>query len=89
MFLVYIWLYTLILSFVWWLFVVIRIHAYKFKNFSYNITKVTNSLFVFLLILSLLWYFIIISWTNLLSNYDVYLNDPEKNDYNDYYEVDY
>ena len=59
MLLVYIWLYTLFLIIIWWFFIVARIHAYKFKNFSNNIVKVTNILFIILVILSLLWYWVI------------------------------
>ena len=54
--------YTLVLALLWWLFIVAKIHAYKFKNFSNNITKVTNILLFFLIFLSLLWYILIFVW---------------------------
>lgn len=59
MFLVYLGIYTFILLMVWWFFIVAKIHAYKFKNFSYNIEKVTITLFIFLLVLSIIWYILI------------------------------
>ncbi len=55
----YLGLYTFILLFVWWFFIVAKIHAYKFKNFSYHIEKVTMSLFISLLVLSITWYIMI------------------------------
>lgn len=55
----YLWVYTFILALLWWLFIVAKIHAYKFKNFSAHITKITNLLLIFLIILSITWYFLI------------------------------
>ena len=52
-------LYTLFLIIIWWIFIVIKIHAFKFKNFSKHIVRITYLLFIFLIILSLLWYIII------------------------------
>jgi len=43
----------------WGLFIVARLHTYKFKNFSSNIVKVTNILLVILIVLSLLGYVVI------------------------------
>ena len=86
MFLVYIWLYTLFLTFIWWFFIVVRIHAYKFKDFSNNITKITNLLFIFLLILSVLGYFLISYWSDFNKNYSVELNDSWNSNYK---ETDY
>jgi len=56
---VYIWLYTFVLAIVWWFFIVTKMHSYKFKNFSNNITKVTTVLFLVLASLSILWYILI------------------------------
>ena len=56
----YIWVYTLFLVIVWWFFIVAKIHAYKFKNFSNYIEKVTKILLITLLIFSVLWYLVII-----------------------------
>ncbi|MCP4523698.1 MAG: hypothetical protein GY828_05805 [Candidatus Gracilibacteria bacterium] len=64
MFIVYLGVYTLVLVLVWGLFLVTRLHAYKFKNFSHNITKVTNLLMIFLGIISLFGYIL------LIMNYD-------------------
>lgn len=58
--LMYLWVYSLLLVIVWWFFVVAKIHAYKFKNFSSNIPKVTKILFIILLFLSILWYILLI-----------------------------
>ncbi len=56
---VYLGIYTFILTLVWGLFFISRLHSYKFKNFSHHIEKVTNALFVFLLTLTLLGYIFI------------------------------
>lgn len=65
MLLFYIGIYAIVLALVWGLFVVVRIHAYKFKNFSSNIAKLTNLLFMFLISLSIIWLIIIfLNWTN-------------------------
>lgn len=56
---VYLWIYTFILTFIWGLFFISRLHSYKFKNFSFHIVKVTNILFVFLLVLTILGYIVI------------------------------
>lgn len=55
------WFYTLFIIVIWAFFVLTRIHAYKFKNFSNNVKWVTNLLFVTLLILTLIWYWYIFS----------------------------
>lgn len=73
---VYLGLYTFILLFVWWFFIVAKIHAYKFKNFSYHIEKVTMILFITLLVLSIIWYILIFFidtsgfWTDLTKRND-------------------
>lgn len=56
MLLVYLGIYTFWLVVVWALFIISKLHAYKFKNFSHHIVKVTNILFTVLLLLSILWY---------------------------------
>lgn len=56
---VYLWFYTLFLVMIWWFFIVAKIHAYKFKNFSNYIEKVTQFLLILLIILSLSWYVLI------------------------------
>lgn len=58
----YLGVYTFILALIWWLFIVAKIHAYKFKSFSTHINKVTNTLLILLVVLSLLWYFLIFYW---------------------------
>lgn len=53
-------IYTVILIIIWGFFIVAKIHAYKFKNFSGNIESVTKMLLIWLGILSILWYWLII-----------------------------
>ena len=60
----YLGVYTICLALLWWLFIVAKIHAYKFSNFSKNIKNITNILLIFLITLSLLWYILIFLWTN-------------------------
>ncbi|MCH8519014.1 hypothetical protein LAT59_04610 [Candidatus Gracilibacteria bacterium] len=50
----YIGIYVFILIFLWGFFFVARHHAYKYKNFSDNIPKVTETLFILLIGLSIL-----------------------------------
>jgi len=66
---VYIWLYTFVLAIAWALFVVLKMHSYKFRNFSENIEKITTILFIFLLILSITWYILIflLGWNTVSS----------------------
>ena len=59
MLLVYLGIYTFSLVIVWALFIISRLHSYKFKNFSHHIVKVTNLLFMVLLVLSILGYIFI------------------------------
>jgi len=56
---IYLGVYTLVLALLWGLFIVAKIHAYKFKNFSKNISRVTTFLLFFLISLSILWYVLI------------------------------
>ncbi len=52
-------LYTLFLIFVWGFFIVAKLHAYKFKNFSTLIKPITTILFVFLVFLSIVGYIVL------------------------------
>jgi len=66
------WIFTLSIILLWGLFIVAKIHAFKFKNFSNHIKKATNILLIFLATLTLLWYTIIIfssSNTSTVKNY--------------------
>lgn len=68
--LMYLWIYTLLLVFIWGFFMVAKIHAYKFKNFSNYIEKVTWFLLIFLIFLSISWYLIIIFLSDNSTNID-------------------
>ncbi len=58
---VYIGAYIFILAVLWWFFLIARHHSYKFKNFSQNVVPVTNILFVFLIVLSVLGFILILT----------------------------
>lgn len=58
---VYIGLYIFLLAILWWFFLIARHHSYKFKRFSGNIVPITNILFVFLVVLSILGFVLIFS----------------------------
>jgi glycerol-3-phosphate acyltransferase PlsY len=61
----YFWLYTLFLVIVWWFFIIIRIHAIKFKNFQTSIVTSLKILCFILIFLSISWYvalYFIVSW---------------------------
>jgi len=79
--LMYLWIYTLFLVMVWWFFIVAKIHAYKFKNFSNYIEKMTQILLILLIILSISWYILIlflddnITKTLNFDNKDLYFNE--------------
>lgn len=83
--LIYLWIYTLILVFLWVMFVFAKLHAYKFKAFSTHIEKVTKFMVIYLITLSIIWYILILfsSW-NHLNN----LNDYKKDQFN-FNEVNY
>lgn len=61
---IYLWVYTFILAFLIWLFIVAKIHAYDYKSFSPSIIPVTKFLFITLVILTILWYTLIIFFSN-------------------------
>lgn len=82
---VYLWIYTFILTLAWWLFFISRLHSYKFKNFSHNIVKVTNILFIFLVTLTILGYIFI--FTQYDSQTTASLDFS--NGTNDYTQIDY
>ena len=54
------WIFTLSIVLLWGLFIVAKIHAFKFKNFSPHIKQVTSILVIFLLLLTIIWYTLII-----------------------------
>ena len=72
---VYLGLYIALLLGIWGFYAVARMHTMKFKNFSSHITPVTNILMVFLIILSIIWFILVLNlnWDN--SEYSL----PEKN----------
>ena len=69
-------IYIIVLFIVWWFFIVARMHTLKFKNFSTHIVTITNSLMIFLIILSILG-FIFIFYIN--SGNSTYELKVEKN----------
>ncbi|QFR39394.1 hypothetical protein A9Q91_04140 [Candidatus Gracilibacteria bacterium 28_42_T64] len=83
MLLVYIGLYTLFLVGIWGFFIIAKIHAFKFKNFSNHITKITNSLFVLLVLLSVFGYGVILFSSNLDNSVEI--ENPSDN----FSEIDY
>lgn len=82
---IFLWLYTIFLVVIWGFFIIAKIHAYKFINFSNYIEVVTRTLLVLLLILSALWYALIFymhTWwrtinlgTNINNWSDLYFNE--------------
>lgn len=62
--LVYLWVYTLVLVFIWILFLVAKIHSYKFKNFSNHIEKTTKFLLFFLISMSIIGYVLILFFSS-------------------------
>ena len=59
--LVYLGLYIALLLWIWGFYAVARMHTMKFKNFSTHIVPVTNILMIFLIILSILWFVLILN----------------------------
>lgn len=62
----YFWLYILVMSFVWWIFIIAKIHFFKFKNYSKYIYPVTKLLLFSLIFLTLIWFYFVSniwSWT--------------------------
>ncbi len=56
MFILYLALYLIIVIIAWGFFIIARIHAVKYKNFSWHINPVTNFLTFFLLVLTIIWF---------------------------------
>lgn len=51
--------YAIFLALIWWFFMIAKIHAYKFKDFSPNIEKITKILALVLFVLSIIWAFFV------------------------------
>jgi len=60
--LILLWVYTIWIALIWWFFIVAKLHAYKFKNFSNYIVPFTNTLFVILWILTIVWYALVFTY---------------------------
>lgn len=65
MIIVFLGIYLIFLALVWGFFIVAKIHAYKFKDFSPNIEKITKLLWIVLVILTIIWFVLISNyrWT--------------------------
>ncbi len=59
MIIVFLGIYLIFLALIWGFFIVAKIHAYKFKDFSQNIEKITKLLWVVLLVLTLIGFILI------------------------------
>ena len=77
-------IYIIVLLIAWWFFIVARMHTLKFKNFSTHIVTITNSLMIFLIILSILGFVFIFYINSGNSTYE--LNIKEKIEKNKSYE---
>ena len=56
---IYLWIYTLFLSLLWWIFVVIKLNTIKYSYFLNNFNKITSIVWIILIFLSIIWYIII------------------------------
>ncbi|MCT4617149.1 MAG: hypothetical protein N4A38_02960 [Candidatus Gracilibacteria bacterium] len=65
--------YTILVAGVWGFFIVARMHAYKFRNFSRYIIPFTNGLMVLLAILTIIGYAIVFNHKD--SDYNNYSNN--------------
>lgn len=59
MIIVFLGIYLMFLALIWGFFIVAKIHAYKFKDFSPNIEKITKLLWIALICLTLLGFLIL------------------------------
>lgn len=73
MIIVFFGIYLIFLALIWGFFIVAKIHAYKFKDFSQNIEKVTKLLLFTLIFLSILGFFLIYNFN--WSLYSVEISD--------------
>lgn len=73
MIIVFFGIYLIFLALIWGFFIVAKIHAYKFKDFSQNIEKVTKLLLFALIFLSILGFFLIYNFN--WSLYSVEISD--------------
>ncbi len=62
MIIVFLGIYLMFLALIWGFFIVAKIHAYKFKDFSPNIEKITKLLGILLFILSLLGFILLFNY---------------------------
>ena len=71
LFWIYFWVYTLIMLFIWWFFIIARIHSLKFKNYQPKIVHITKIITIVLWIFTILGYILIFSlWTS-PTTYDI------------------
>lgn len=73
MIIVFFGIYLIFLALIWGFFIVAKIHAYKFKDFSQNIEKITKLLLFALIFLSILGFFLIYNFN--WSLYSVEISD--------------
>lgn len=62
MIIVFLGIYLIFLALIWGFFIVAKIHAYKFKDFSHNIEKITKLLLVLLIFLTIIGFFLIYNY---------------------------
>lgn len=62
MIIVFLGIYLIFLALIWWFFIVAKIHAYKFKDFSHNIEKITKLLLIILILLTIIGFFLIYNY---------------------------
>ena len=76
---VYLGLYIALLLGIWGFYAVARMHTMKFKNFSTHIAPVTNILMVFLIILSIIWFILVLNlnWDD--STYELQITENTNN----------
>lgn len=53
------WLYTLVVAAIWWFFLIAKIHFFKFKEYSIYVYPATKILMIFLVILTIIWYYLV------------------------------
>ena len=75
---IYFWVYTFCMIVIWWFFIIAKIHSLKFKSYQPKIIKITSSINLVMIILTILWYisvFMKFWWTN-----DYTLEQPQRSD---------
>ena len=73
-------IYSVAILWLWFLFLISRVHSYKFKNYSSIIAPVTRFIAIIFIVLTIAWYLFIFIWLNNDDSSSSYWKDKLNNE---------